>query len=112
MEHRLCCQISEQDGMLRVKDVLEKKMGLTRRQISRLKYIPDGITLNHRQVRTDALAHPGDTVCAALDLGRRFIPTSDDFTRIPLDILGGTRRLDRPGQAFRHDASPYAWALL
>ena len=46
MEHRLCCQISEQDGMLRVKDVLEKKMGLTRRQISRLKYIPDGITLN------------------------------------------------------------------
>ena len=66
---------------------LEKKMGLTRRQISRLKYIPDGITLNHRQVRTDALAHPGDTVCAALDLGRRFIPTSDDFTRIPLDIL-------------------------
>ena len=87
MEHRLCCQISEQDGMLRVKDVLEKKMGLTRRQISRLKYIPDGITLNHRQVRTDALAHPGDTVCAALDLGRCFIPTSDDFTRIPLDIL-------------------------
>ena len=87
MEHRLRCQISEQDGMLRVKDVLEKKMGLTRRQISRLKYIPDGITLNHRQVRTDALAHPGDTVCAALDLGRRFIPTSDDFTRIPLVIL-------------------------
>lgn len=87
MEHRLCCQISEQDGMLRIKDVLEKKMGLTRRQISRLKYIPDGITLNHRQVRTDALAHPGDTVCTALDLGRRFIPTSDDFTRISLDIL-------------------------
>ena len=54
MEHRLCCQISEQDGMLRIKDVLEKKMGLTRRQISRLKYIPDGIMLNRRQVRTDA----------------------------------------------------------
>lgn len=111
MEHRLCCQISEKDGMLRVKDVLEKKMGLTRRQISRLKYIPDGITLNHRQVRTDALAHPGDTVCAALDLGRRFIPTSDDFTRIPLDILAEREdwiALCKPSGM----ASPYAWALL
>ncbi len=53
MEHRLCCQISEQDGMLRVKDVLEKKMGLTRRQISRLKYIPDGIKVEYEPLSVD-----------------------------------------------------------
>ena len=63
-------------------------MGLTRRQISRLKYIPDGNQpCNGKQVRTDTIARPDDIICAALDLGKRFTPTSDDFPRIPLHIL-------------------------
>lgn len=87
MRHQLRYQLSENDGEMRVSAILSKKMGLTRRQISRLKYIPDGITCNGKQVRTDTIARPDDIICAALDLGKRFTPTSDDFPRIPLHIL-------------------------
>lgn len=87
MRHQLRYQLSENDGEMRVSAILSKKMGLTRRQISRLKYIPDGITCNGKQVRTDTIARADDIICAALDLGKRFTPTSDDFPRIPLHIL-------------------------
>lgn len=50
MRHQLRYQLSENDGEMRVSAILSKKMGLTRRQISRLKYIPDGITCNGKQI--------------------------------------------------------------
>ncbi len=68
-----------------VKFCLRRELGLTDRQISRLKWQPEGITCNGNPVRTNETVLPGDvlTVCVAEHRpGGAFAPAD-----VPVEVL-------------------------
>ena len=67
MARRVSCRVAANDDNLTVEKVLRVSIGLTRHQISRLKFTEDGIWLNGRRARVSETVHPGDEVSARLD---------------------------------------------
>ena len=53
--------ITNKDDGLMIKAVLSKQLGLSRREISRLKFT-DGLRINHELVRVTEIVHEGDEV--------------------------------------------------
>lgn len=68
MESRSLCFVMRKNGGERfVREVLKEEFGLTKRQISRLKFRPGGILLNGKPCRTNFIVRPGDSVTICLD---------------------------------------------
>ncbi len=74
------------ESEIRLYDFLRTRMGLTKKQISRLKYTNGGILVNGREVYVTEILHPGDLVDA--DAGS--VPAEGHSIRpssLPLTIL-------------------------
>lgn len=61
MRKKLEAEIEERENGLALKTVLSKSIGLSRREISRLKF-SDGLFLNDHRARVSEIVHTGDTV--------------------------------------------------
>ncbi|WP_020617578.1 RluA family pseudouridine synthase [Paenibacillus daejeonensis] len=74
---------SEDEGM-KVGTVLERRLGISRKLMSRLKLTEQGIQLNGERVYTSIKVKPGDVISCAMEQ-----ETSDDILpqAMPLDIL-------------------------
>lgn len=69
MEHRLYLKADRQET---VQSLLSRRPGLSRRQISRLKFLDRGLLVNDRPVRSVDAVQPGDVVSLYLyDSGQR-----------------------------------------
>ena len=59
-------KVSAEDNGIRLSTFLYKRLKLTRRQISRLKFIENGIRVNDRSCKTDHMLSEGDEVSLLL----------------------------------------------
>lgn len=59
-------KVSAEDNGIRLSTFLYKRLKLTRRQISRLKFIENGIRVNDRSCKTDYMLSEGDEVSLLL----------------------------------------------
>lgn len=59
-------KVSAEDNGIRLSTFLYKRLKLIRRQISRLKFIENGIRVNDRSCKTDYMLSEGDEVSLLL----------------------------------------------
>ncbi|WP_313998196.1 RluA family pseudouridine synthase [uncultured Paenibacillus sp.] len=76
--------VDPRDEGMTVRTVLEKRLGVSRKLLSRLKLTEEGLTLNGRRVYTTAKVKAGDEVALRMERER-----SDDILpqEMPLDIV-------------------------
>ncbi|WP_274652648.1 RluA family pseudouridine synthase [Paenibacillus humicola] len=86
----LAVRITEREEGLTVRTALERRLGVSRKLLSRLKLTEEGITLNGRRVYTNERVHAGDLLAVRMEQER-----SDDILPqpMPLDIVYEDRDL-------------------
>lgn len=67
MKRELIYSITAADDGKPVKEILHRHFGLSIRQVSRLKFRPDGITVDGRQVTVRHILHEGETLMLGLE---------------------------------------------
>lgn len=82
--------VSPDEGGMTVRRVLERRLGVSRKLLSRLKLTDEGITVNGRRVYTSERVHEGDQVTIKMEQEE-----SDDILAepMPLDIVFEDRDL-------------------
>ncbi len=77
--------VEKEDDGLSIKELLSKKLGLSRAFIKHLKFLDNGIEINGGRVTVRALVHEGDVLCLAMEDTE--MPSHLTPTDIPLDII-------------------------
>lgn len=102
-----------------VEQFLRRKAGLSRRQISRLKFMPEGILVNGKQVRTTHLLREQDVLAIILVPAGKAIPAAEkkNVSGMPAaDILYEDRDIlvmnKKPGQVVHPAHGHYADTVI
>lgn len=67
MKRTIHYDVPKESAKMLVKDILHRHFGLSVRQVSRLKFRPDGILVNGERVTVRHVLRPGDRLCLCLE---------------------------------------------